>query len=129
MASPRPMNVAAAEGDVAKLKLLRDEGHCWDAHTTYEAARHGHLHMLTLLLSEKCPCDFRACVEATLAPNVETLRKATPDETGLDVLRREAPESKPHVDCFVYLCEHEPEPRKADQQTAYILERVRAGKL
>ncbi len=60
------INIAAKEGNLEMIILLRDKGCKWHESTCKEAAKHGHLTILQYLHANGCPWDQYAHYEAVI---------------------------------------------------------------
>ena len=67
---------AAGDGNLRRLRRLRERGCPWDDWACSEAAEHGHLECLKYLHENGCPWDADTCTHAALRVQLECLKYA-----------------------------------------------------
>lgn len=96
------MILAAVEGNLDVMRLLRDNGFPWDQRVCNFAAKRGHLECLKFAREGGCPWGSSVCLNAAKGGHLECLKYAHEGGCPWDIDTCESAAKGGHLECLEY---------------------------
>ena len=117
-------NRAAGMGNLALVRWLREvKKFDWNEFTINAAAKHGHLHIVTYCMEQKCRCNTSACANAAKSGHLDILKYLHENGAPWNSLTCTFARENNHPECLLYALDngcrndkHVPQQQQQQQQ-------------